>query len=159
MSCWPDKVYLFTASVLGCSMYSLLSRYVLFLFCMFAHTCRGHWTYMAAPSWLPQGLFYPCIWSGLSYLVLISAFLYIFDWWICVHYFPNNIFFFFQAVCFYLSILDWINMYILESIFFRGSRILVQGFSDPDVFKSSIAALSLSVSSQRWTYAGEVVEK
>lgn len=97
MSCWPDKVYLFTASVLGCSMYSLLSRYVLFLFCMFAHTCRGHWTYMAAPSWLPQGLFYPCIWSGLSYLVLISAFLYIFDWWICVHYFPNNIFFFFSS--------------------------------------------------------------
>ncbi len=128
-------------------MYSLLSWYVLFLLCMFAHTCRGHWTYMAAPSWLPKGLFYPCIWSGLSYLVCISAFLCIFDWWICIHYFPNTFFFFNQAVCFYLSILDWINMYILESIFFRGSRVLVQGFSDPDVFKSSIAALSLSVSS------------
>ncbi len=158
MSCWPDKVYLFTASVLGGSMYSLLSWYVLLLLCMFAHTCRGHWTYMAAPSWLPKGLFYPCIWSGLSYLVCISAFLCIFDWWICIHYFPNN--FFFKSSCVLLPKHIRLNKHVhFRKHIYQGFKGFGSGLLGSRCFQVFNSRPIPKRELTQWTHAGEVVEK
>ncbi len=111
-------------------MYRLLSWYVLFLLCMFAHTCRGHWTYMTAPSWLPQCLFYPCIWSGLSYYCVLL---------------PKHI---------------WLNKHVhFRKHIFQGFKSFGSGLPRSRCFKVFNSHPIPKCELTQWTHAGEVVEK